>query len=272
MYVRDTGTGAMVPFSFDPTRDRPEVYAFVPPGAFLLDVDGNTLAGNDIVAPIWEMAGSDRPGVAPWDLTTFVSGTPGDLNMLSFFQVDPQVAPGSTDYWARRFKLQEWATFGVPRPVGTLHARINALIYAQEGCWFVIPGSYFGPEAQNVDADGDGIADSVEYRRYNYEIMVRGAITENYTAPPEATREWMDKWAYPSTWIEDAGTWHVCWGTIRYVYDESLRAGRDQPFGQVFNGENVRVCAPGPTPLAWNMPRLPVLPVSPSLIYYGQAW
>ncbi len=273
MYVRDSVTGNMEPFAFDSTRDRPEVYAFVPPGALLQDVNGNSLPGNDIVSPIWETAGSARPGVAPWDLTTYVDGSPGGINQLSFFQVDPQVAPGSTEYWVKRWKIQEWADYGgVLRPVATLHARINALIYAQEGCWFVIPGSYFDESATHNDTDEDGISDAVEYRRYNYQITVRGAITQNYTAPPEAVREWMDKWSYPSDWLEDAGNWYPCWGSLQYVYDETLRAGRDQPFGEVPNGSNVRICAVGPTPPAWNMPRLPVLPVSPSLIYYGQAW
>ncbi|MCD6350481.1 MAG: hypothetical protein J7M26_00055 [Armatimonadetes bacterium] len=272
MYVRNPATGAMVPFAFDPAQGVPDVYAFVPPGVPLLDVYGNTLPGTHTIAPTWEVAGAARPGIAAWNLSAFVDGSAGVYNMLSFFQKDPQVAPGSTDYWAKRWKIQEWVNFDRPRPVATLHARINALIYAQNGCWFVIPGSYFDPEAGAADVDNDGIEDSVEYRRYNYDITVRGAITQNYTAPPEAEWRWRDKWAYPSTWVNGGGTWHTCWGTIRYEYDETLRAGRDQPLGQVTNGTNVRVCGPGPTPPTWNMPRVPVLPVSPSLIYYGQAW
>jgi hypothetical protein len=274
MYVRDPATGNMVPFAFDPTRDRPQVYALVPPGALLRDLHGRTLPGNDIIAPLWETAGSARGPVAAWNLTSYVDGSPGGLNMLSLFHLDPQVAPGSTDYWVKRWKLQEWADFGgALRPVKTLHAKINALIYAQEGCWFVLPGSYFDPEATNADGDGDGIADSVEYRRYNYDITVCGTITENYTAHPDEVREWMDKWAYPSAWLVDSqGTWHPCWGTIRYVFDETLRAGRVQPYGMVSAGTNLRKCASGATPPEWNMPRLPVLPVSPSLIFYGQGW
>ena len=35
---------------------------------------------------------------------------------------------------------------------------------------------------------------------------------------------------------------------------------------------NCYVSGSRPTSLAWNLPRLPLLPVSPDLIYFGQAW
>jgi hypothetical protein len=257
MHVRSGG--AAVPYDFDgnPAAPYAYTYAFVPPGAVLPP----GLAGSNTIAPLWETAG--------WDLTPYLDLAVGAPNALTLFHKDPQLAPGCTDYWVKRWKLQEWQTIGgARRPVATLHARVNALIYAQDGCWFVIPGNYFDPEASARDADGDGVADAIEYRRYNYEITIRGAITENYTAPAEAAREWMDKWAYP-VWL-DANT--VCWATLHYEFDESLRAGRDQPPGLVPAGSNVRICFSNPRSSAWNLPRLPLLPVSPSLIYYGQAW
>jgi len=255
MNIYDAGTGAMVPFDFDPGPATWYVYTLAPPGVAFPGPGSNT------VAPAWE--------TASWRIGPMLGLAPGTPNAIAFFHRDPQLAPGSTDYWVKRWKLQEFVNYGtsgspVWLPVRTLHAKVNAVIYAERGCWFIIPGSYFDPEASGAAA--------ARYRRYNYDITIRGAITENYTPPPEAVREWMDKWAYPSDWFQQGGNWYPSWGTVRYIYDESLRAGRDQPLGQVVAGSNVRRSASNPTSLDWSRPRLPVLPVSPSLIYFGQAW
>lgn len=255
MNIYDTGTGSMEPYDFDPGAATWYVYTLAPVG---VPFPG---PGSNAIAPTWE--------TAAWRIASYISGNVGVSNALSFFHRDPQLAPGSTDYWVKRFKIQELRNYGtagspVWLPIGSIHARVNALIYAERGCWFIIPGSYYDPEATGPAA--------ANFRRYNYEITIRGAITENYTAPPEAVREWAEKCAYPSDWFQQAGSWYPSWGTVRYEYDESLRAGRDQPAGQVLPGDNVRRSAGDPTSPAWNLPRLPVLPVSPSLIYFGQAW
>ncbi|MBC7286620.1 MAG: hypothetical protein H5T86_00955, partial [Armatimonadetes bacterium] len=250
MNVRDPSSGSMRPYDFGGGS---YVYKLLPPGVPLAGPGSNT------ISPLWETVG--------WDLSSLIDTSPGAYNSFAFFHRDPQVAPGSTDYWVKRWKLQEWVTVnGESRPVGSIHARVNAVVYAQNGCWFVIPGDYFDPDATAADRNNDGVPDSVEFRRYNYEITFRGCITENYTPPPEAVQAWLDKWSHPF-WL-DANT--VCWATIRYTYDESVRAGRDQPPGTVI--VNVRRSSSNPRSAAWNLPRLPVLPVSPDLIYVGQAW
>ncbi len=248
--------GSILSYDFqdaDPTTaPNAFVYAFAPLGVPLPGPGTNT------IAPNWELA---RFGVGG-----YLSANPGEWNFLALQFADPGLAPGSTDYWVKVWKVQEWAVVGgQARPVGSIHAKVNAIIYAQNGCWFVIPGNYFDPDATANDMDGNGIPDAVENRRYNYEITVVGAITQNYTAPPEAVREWMDKWAYP---VWDASG--LCWASIRYVYDEAIRAGRDQPPGGIVG--NSYVSARLPTSLDWNLPKLPLLPTCPTLIYTGQAY
>lgn len=266
MTIRTASGYRAYDFDGDPAPPTYYTFALLPLGASL------SMPGVNAVAPLWATTSwpFDYSG-GSW-LDTFA----GRPNVVSLFQRDPRVGVGATDYWVKRWKLQDWVNLGTPpapRPVGTLHARVNAIIYAQEGCWFVLPGGYFDPDARAADGDGDGVGDSFEYRRYNYEITVRGTIVENYTAPPAAVREWMDKWAYPVWPAAD----RPCWSSIRYEYDESLRAGRGQPPTSLIG--NVRVSGVDPiydpsadVPVAWNLPRVPVLPVCPDLIFFGEGF
>ncbi|MCX7598402.1 MAG: hypothetical protein N2512_05985 [Armatimonadetes bacterium] len=260
------------PYDFDGVPTAPSYYTF----ALLSPGTPPSAASVNAVAPVWATTRWPLYLVDPNNKIPGLDPSPGQSNVISLFQRDPRVGLGATDYWVKRWKLQDWENIGnppVPRPVGTLKARVNAIIYAQEGCWFVLPGDYFDPDAKRVDLDQDGVADSVEYKRYNYEITVRGTIVENYTAPPAAVRDWTDKWAYPVWPALD----RLCWSSIRYEYDESLRAGRDQPPTSLVG--NVRVSNLDPLynpsadiPVAWNMPRVPVLPVCPDLIFFGEAF
>ena len=215
----------------------------------------------------WEL---NTPGATPFSC---VSLTAGDPNVISLSYGDPGMAAGASDYWLKSFKLQQLDDVGgALKPVGSVHARVRAIMYAQNGSWFVIPGQYFDPTAA-------GSNDATFARRYNYDISVIGAITENFTAPLNAVRDWADKWAYP---IYGTGTG---WGTINYYYDETLRAPRDQaPTTSLVTRaitagtETIRVSDQTRfTPWTaghganWaNVPKAPCLPVSPDLIYYGE--
>src|SRR5690606_21336419 len=77
---------------------------------------------------------------------------------------------------------------------------INAYVYAQEGGWQVIPGTYFDTDVQNgQDLNRDGVISQGEqvaayrYHRYNYQIVFHGAIMENQTASMEHVKDWTDK-------------------------------------------------------------------------------
>ncbi len=140
----------------------------------------------------------------------------------------------------------------------------------------MIPGAYFDENTYTADFDGDGDVDAddslwaARMRRYNYRITVRGCITEDHTAEVDDLHDWSNKWAFP---IYDADTMALSWGTIDYEFDERLRIVRDQGLTSLDDTPTRRLRVTSSrlhTPQA-NLPKLPLLPVSPTLLYYGEA-
>ena len=221
------------------------------------------------MAPDWSQPFSAADPAVPWNIRPQVDDAggypnPGVLKAFAINPADPAIAGvggGATEYWLKKWKVYEATAAGAA--MGTVHAKINALMYAENGCWFVIPGRYFDPRQSGGTARA--------FRRYNYDICVRGSITECFRAEPEMVREWSDKWAWP---IPGAG-----WSTIRYEFDESTRDTRDPRELRVSAlAGNTRyadgTCSqlaglPRATPQG-NLPKLPLLPVSKDLIFYGE--
>lgn len=245
----------------------PEKFYFVQPGL----VSPPHPNVETTLTPDWSWPYSIADPVLPWDLRTYLDDgvgypAPGVLKGVAISHADPGLGGlggGPTEYWLKRWKLHETTAAG--DPIGAVHAKVNALVYAENGCWFVIPGDYFDPRQTG------GLAR--HFRRYNYDICVRGAITENFRAEPEMVREWSDKWAWP---IPGGG-----WATIRYEFDESLRDNRDPRdlrISTLSGSDRFTHSAsqrlPGLVGLSAsprsNLPRLPLLPVSPDLIFFGE--
>ncbi|MEI6520480.1 MAG: hypothetical protein WCO98_10670, partial [bacterium] len=71
--------------------------------------------------------------------------------------------------------------------------QIDALVYAQRGNWFVIPGHYYNESTDLQIADM-----KPPFPRYHEPMDVRfilnGAIVENRPAPPEDEDSWMSHW------------------------------------------------------------------------------
>ena len=198
----------------------------------------------------------------PWSISSApgFNTAAGVLNALEFWlpatadiqaKNDDGVPPTPTgmvrNYWLKKFKLQEFAS---GQPTGTIHAKINAVMYAQNGCFFFIPGRYFKEDASEPRS----------YLRYNYDVEIRGAITENFHPAPAVVREWQEKWAYPDPITGG-------WNSIRYVYDETLLAARTQPLTEL---DGVRRYATTASRHS-NTIKVPLLPASPDLLYYGEA-
>jgi len=263
-YQFDTAGQAYDPAKFILAYNQPQV-------ADLPGSDGVIGAGVDPTVPTdWALpvrppawADLDDTGDAtPWNLAGYISPAPGALNQITLSPLLPGDAfftpflnpldgraYNPVDYWLKKFKIEE-ANGG--SPVGAIHAKINAVMYAENGCFFVIPAPYFYEEATGPNAE--------RFLRYNYDIEIRGTITENFHPGPAAVREWQEKWAFPDP---TAG-----WNSIRYVYDETILAAREQPTttlsGPVRSASTVLATDQA------NLPKHPLLPVSPDLIYYGQ--
>jgi len=235
----------------DPMVDT--AFVFVPPAATF--PDGSTPPqpyGVEGIAPDWAPY-RDAGASLPWDLAGYVDPTPGLGNAIILRHTDPQLSAGSTSYWLKRWKVAEYNSDGLP--VGAINARVNAAVYAERGCWYVLTASYFDDEAS-----GDpNTPEPVEFRRYNYKISFNGTIAENFTAPVEAVQDWIDKSAYPAAYSGSTIDTLSRWGTIEYRFDETLRAARF--YSTVAD----------PMHPAANQPRVPLLPVSPDLVYYGEA-
>lgn len=276
-------------FRFSVDALDPYTFLFIPPGALLGSVPSPTDYASNAIAPNWQAPGStpthyfSNPAV-PFYLTNdpatparnadLVSKSVGLTNAITMFYRDPQIGAGSTNYLLKKWKIEELrpnsgGAYQVPQ--GAIHAKVNALMYAQRGSWFVIPGQYFDRTAVTRDYNGNGVVDALDslyaarFARYNYEITVRGAITEDHTAPLEAAQTWMERWAYP-IYSGTGDNLTLAWGTIRYEFDERLRMNREQS-PTALNGA-VRSGAMGAT-VQSSLPKLPCLPSSPTLIYAG---
>ena len=246
-----------VPFNLDPFK-----FYFLQPG--VLDAVSRPNVERAL-APDWSQPVSANDPSVPWDITASLGAlTPTFLKGVAFQYADPSapgtgIGAGATEYWLKRFKIQEFSQLGWS--TGSIHAKVNALIYAENGCWFVIPGGYF-------DSRQRGAAARV-YRRYNYDIAVRGAISEAFHADPEMVREWCDKWAYPRS--------DRAWTTIRYEFDESMRNTRDPRNlrlttlnGAIRYADTGSTAILGLTTPQTNLPTVPCLPVSEDLVFYGE--
>lgn len=241
----------------NPMRDT--TFMLVPPGTTF--PDGSVPPRGwavEAIAPSWapyrQRSQPETPEesewAVPWDLAGYLDPTIGLRNAVVLRHADPRMPGGSTSYWAKRWKIAEYVEAnGNLLPVGAINARVNAAVYAERGCWFVLTPGFF---------DGNVIGDeAVEFRRYNYRITFNGTIAENFTAPVEAVQRWTDELAYPGDYAGDTIASLARWGTIEYTFDETLRLAR----------YDLRTATD--TQPATMLPRLPLLPVSPDLVYYG---
>lgn len=230
-----------------------EVFSLVPPATVF--PDGSLPPQNYgivAVAPQWAPY-RDPAASLPWDLATYLDPTIGRTNAITLSHADPHIGAGSTSYWLKHWKIAEYSADG--KPVGAISARVNAAVFAERGCWYVLSPGHFDPRIAVNAATNTTVDDVIENLRYNYRLTFVGTIAENFTASVEAARDWHDKLAYPVTYT---GGDLAEWGTIEYHFDETLRLAR------------FHSTVSNPAHPAANQPRLPLLPVSPDLVYYGE--
>ncbi|UCC67106.1 MAG: hypothetical protein JSV79_08130, partial [Armatimonadota bacterium] len=186
-------------------------------GLFTDDASVDVSASLSGTAPAW--------GFGPY---TFVGGAPGENQSDQWYLSDNQleflslalVGMSSNDAYELGFTSNvtpvydsdegEWVVspedlayllgpvaVAPTRDLDPLEVRIEAMIYAQNGSWIVIPGPWF-----NEDPDEFGLDPTAQdypgYREpLNIRILVYGAITENMPADLGTAAEWTSKWGGP---------------------------------------------------------------------------
>ena len=148
---------------------------------------------------------------------------------------------------------------------------VDALIYAEKGSWFIIPGSFYNND-DTINKPADDIL--LVYRESpDVKIKINGAITMNLPAGVQYESEWLKHWrgtnsSYfgpdgdldPATSLDPydgSGGWKADRTTgITYTYDPGLF--RPVCYNIDDDGDLVRY-----------MTRCPKLPVSPTILSYG---
>jgi hypothetical protein len=160
--------------------------------------------------------------------------------------------------------------------VQPMDIRIEAILYAQEGSFFVIPGRWFNPNPSDTRPDPAdtnpnprpaGVGDMFPYYgdALDVRIVIDGAVSENIPAAISDVQDWMSKWGrIPDTYGSGGEkTAHPGEG-FAILYDD--HAG--WPFA------DLRSTAVPTQPIRADkfgrpLPIAPRLPVSRSLIYMG---
>ncbi len=101
-----------------------------------------------------------------------------------------------------------------PRGALPLPVEINALVYAQNGSWFIIPGPWFNEDPDELGLDPTQQQYPGYHEPLNIQITFDGAITENMPADPGSVADWTSKWGGPvGRGVE---------GFLSYTYDPLL--------------------------------------------------
>ena len=146
-----------------------------------------------------------------------------------------------------------------------MDVRIEAIIYAQEGSFFVIPGYWLNPDSGDTDPDNRPPGVDPQFPLYgqpaDIRIIVDGAVSENLPASVSDVEKWMQKWGRIPDKLggpNGIATAHPGEG-ISFLYDDHVGWPLDDT-----NHLPVRVDAYGRA-----LPLTPKLPVSGSLVYFG---
>lgn len=177
--------------------------------------------------------------------------------------------------------------------------RIDAAIFAEEGCFFVIPGQWFNPnpndrrdtyaslgatQAEREQSRLDQFGSFPETPFYgeplDVKVTIVGAVSQNMPPPISQQAEWLKKWGWIPREHGASGElipWsHVTPGfdiangaqyvpNLNLIYDPMLATGRVDGYDDSPANPYVRTDLAG-RPL----PPMPRLPVSPTLAYFGE--
>ena len=94
-------------------------------------------------------------------------------------------------------------------PKNPMRVDVQALVYAQNGSWSILPGPWFSEDINNVNPDSTK-PDPANYPRYheplNIQLQFLGAISENMPAPIGDVADWTSKWSGTKQYAETYGS------------------------------------------------------------------
>ncbi len=262
-------------------------YTFQPQNSFT-DVLGINQAGQvfpNQVQPSYEQAAFDLTASAG-----SISPFPGVQNALTF-QIDPQYQlPGEGNY----------AVGGVM--VAPMDIRIEALLFAQDKSFFIIPGYFLNRDSsdtrENAALNNGARTSQPLFPFYNEPTDVRltiyGAIAQNYTASIGDQAAWQAHWGYipdtfgssgasiPSVHLAAADPTSINPNDVgnpdhRTVFDVKARITRgirylyDPSFALAGGAVRFQNVVINGQPVNVNLPPIPRLPVCPGLLYSGDS-
>jgi hypothetical protein len=188
---------------------------------------------------------------------------PGVYNLLGF-QLDQNIniSEGLQDYYISRVAVQP------------CDIRIEALLYAQEDSFFIIPGEWFNPDPNDIEGTPDRpTGTSPEWPYYgqplDVQVTVYGAICENEPAPIGGRSAWMEKWG----WIPNNHGSSVI-KTEKYrdpigPDDTTRRRGFTIVYDSQLSHPKINGDAIRRDEYNRMLAIVPRLPVSPELLYFG---
>lgn len=171
--------------------------------------------------------------------------------------------------------------------------RIEAAMFAEEGSFFVIPGSWFNSNPEDTRgrfvADETSLGlDQASLRRFqlygngpsvpfygeplDVRVRIIGALSQNMPAPMSQQAQWKQKWGWMPSLFGATGraipAVHIPPGFAGSPYVPNFLLSYDPALGFA--------SADGSTPMrshadGWTLPPLPRLPVSPTLEYFGDS-
>lgn len=231
-----------------------------------------------------------QPGAFP------VAGLFGLDNQLTL-AVDPSAGvPNQTDYRLSRFGI-------APADI-----RVEALIYAQEGSFFIIPGPWFNPDPNDTYENylltqrrsGDNLTSGLGRidprfpffgQPMDIRITLFGAITENLPAEVGDQGAWLEKWGWVPNYYGSTGlpvapgyasqgatgllTVHGAHGTNPGPQPGGAGNGGDSGIVYLYDDRLVAPYDTNNRPLRRDLynnilPAAPRLPVAPGLLYAGE--
>ena len=214
------------------------------------------------------MGGYSGPGIGSYfvcdafplnnDLNAYLDTSPGEQNQL-------QIGLDKTTFTRNNYLMGGLA-------VQPMDIRIEAILYAQEGSFFVLPGNWFNPNPDDTPGGSRPPGVKAVFPHFGQPLDVRiiidGAVSENIPAAISDVEEWMAKWGrIPTTYGSTSTgptpvpTAHPGEG-LTFLYDDHVA----WPLKQLTPGlqNAIRTDKYGRT-----LPIAPRLPVSGSLIYFG---